>query len=345
MDIEVVDSAKARPPALRDRERPPSASDDDEPEPTAHRPHAGPGRAAPRIRSGSTCARWAGSPSSPARARSRSPSASRRARTRPPAPSSPPTSPSSKFRALRDELRERRHPDQGRGRLQRGGVHRGEGGRAAPLGHPRAAATSTGSCASGSSSPQQVPTAQGQGRQAARSEARAEPAWKRVDGQAQSKQSKVLATLRGLNLAASPSSIDVRASDLKKLVEKIQRAEREIALWSDGRRPAPDRGRRRSSPRWPTTIATTATATSTRRPRPSTPRSRSGWCGWPSRRSSAPRSWPDARADELKRIVNVIKAGRGEGRPGQEGDGRGQPAARHLHRQEVHEPRACSSST
>src|SRR5262249_57908914 len=66
---------------------------------------------------------------------------------------------------------------------------------------------------------------------------KSEPAWKKVDGQAQGKQAKVLATLRGLHL--QPALLDEWSQDLKRLVEKIQRAEREIALWSDGRRPAP----------------------------------------------------------------------------------------------------------
>jgi RNA polymerase primary sigma factor len=65
----------------------------------------------------------------------------------------------------------------------------------------------------------------------------AEPPWKKYEVQAQSKQVKVLGTLRGLTL--QPSLLDAWGQDLKKLVEKIQRAEREIALWSDGRRPAP----------------------------------------------------------------------------------------------------------
>jgi RNA polymerase primary sigma factor len=64
-----------------------------------------------------------------------------------------------------------------------------------------------------------------------------EPPWKKLETQAATKQAKVLATLRGLNL--QPSLLDAWGQDLKKLVEKIQRAEREIALWSDGRRPAP----------------------------------------------------------------------------------------------------------
>ena len=70
-----------------------------------------------------------------------------------------------------------------------------------------------------------------------RKRGKAEPAWKRVEGQAEGKKSKVLSILRGLNL--QQSLLDLWGNDLKKLVEKIHRAEREIALWSDGKRPAP----------------------------------------------------------------------------------------------------------
>ena len=70
-----------------------------------------------------------------------------------------------------------------------------------------------------------------------RKRGKAEPAWKRVEGQAEAKKSKVLSILRGLNL--QQSLLDLWGNDLKKLVEKIHRAEREIALWSDGKRPAP----------------------------------------------------------------------------------------------------------
>ena len=70
-----------------------------------------------------------------------------------------------------------------------------------------------------------------------RKKGKAEPPWKKFDGQAQGKSARVLTTLRGLHL--QPSLLDEWGQDLKKLVEKIQRAEREIALWSDGRRPAP----------------------------------------------------------------------------------------------------------
>ena len=74
-------------------------------------------------------------------------------------------------------------------------------------------------------------------RASGRRKRKGEPAWKKVETQAQAKQAKVLATLRGLTL--QPSLLDAWGQDLKRLVEKIQRAEREIALWSDGKRPAP----------------------------------------------------------------------------------------------------------
>ena len=66
---------------------------------------------------------------------------------------------------------------------------------------------------------------------------KADPPWKKIETQAQAKQDKVLATLRHLHLHSS--RIELWVLDLKRLVEKIVRAEREIALWSDGGRPEP----------------------------------------------------------------------------------------------------------
>ena len=42
---------------------------------------------------------------------------------------------------------------------------------------------------------------------------------------------------------------------------------------------------------------------------------------------------------EFRRIVNLVQRGEKEAEPGQEGDGRGQPAPRDLDRQEIHQPR------
>jgi len=70
-----------------------------------------------------------------------------------------------------------------------------------------------------------------------RKKRRGEPPWRKYEVAAQSKQVKALQTLRTLSL--QPSLLDQWGQDLKKLVEKIFVAEREIALWSDGKRPAP----------------------------------------------------------------------------------------------------------
>ncbi len=74
-------------------------------------------------------------------------------------------------------------------------------------------------------------------RNGGRRRSKGEPAWKKIDAQAQAKQARVLGILR--NLTLQPSLLEAWGLDLKKLVERVQRAEREIALWSDGRRPAP----------------------------------------------------------------------------------------------------------
>jgi RNA polymerase primary sigma factor len=74
-------------------------------------------------------------------------------------------------------------------------------------------------------------------RAAGKKKGKGDPPWKKLELAAQGKQVKVLTTLRGLNL--QPSLLEQWGQDLKRLVERVDRAEREIALWSDGRRPAP----------------------------------------------------------------------------------------------------------
>ncbi len=139
-----------------------------------------------------------------------------------------------------------------------------------------------------------------------RKRGKGEPAWKRIESQAHAKQAKVLTILRGLNL--QQSLLDVWGNDLKKLVEKIQRAEREIALWSDGRRPAPtavdaflsslsdddrDEGDRdlyqKAAARHPSI------------------KDRLVWVA--QQKIKRAEELADARADELKNIVKVIKQG------------------------------------
>jgi RNA polymerase primary sigma factor len=74
-----------------------------------------------------------------------------------------------------------------------------------------------------------------------------EPAWKKLEGQALKRQQAVIEKLRGLNIGNQ--IIDREDPDahrrglvqrLRDLVEDIDRAERVIALWTNGRRPSPE---------------------------------------------------------------------------------------------------------
>jgi RNA polymerase primary sigma factor len=64
-----------------------------------------------------------------------------------------------------------------------------------------------------------------------------DPPWKKLEAQAEAKQEKVFALLRGLNL--HPFVLDRLGLRLKQLVERVCKAEQEIALWSDHNRPGP----------------------------------------------------------------------------------------------------------
>jgi RNA polymerase primary sigma factor len=84
----------------------------------------------------------------------------------------------------------------------------------------------------------------GRGRRRGRGKAK-EPAWKRLEGQAQQRQQKVLERLRALNIGNQ--IIDREDSDparrglvqrLRDLLDDIERAERVIQLWNNGRRPS-----------------------------------------------------------------------------------------------------------
>src|SRR5437867_10919668 len=77
-----------------------------------------------------------------------------------------------------------------------------------------------------------------------------EPAWRKFELQAQQRQQKVLETLRALNIGNQ--IIDREDGDpsrrglvqrLRDLLEDIERAERVIQLWTNGRRPSPEQSR------------------------------------------------------------------------------------------------------
>jgi RNA polymerase primary sigma factor len=87
--------------------------------------------------------------------------------------------------------------------------------------------------------------AAGKGRRRARGGKGKEPAWKRLETQAQQRQQKVLEKLRALNIGNQ--IIDREDADpdrrglvqrLRDLLDDIERAERVIQLWTNGRRPS-----------------------------------------------------------------------------------------------------------
>ncbi len=74
-----------------------------------------------------------------------------------------------------------------------------------------------------------------------------EPAWRKLDLQAQQREHKVLEKLRGMNIGnqiIDREDLDANrrglVQRLRELVEDIDRAERVIALWTEGRRPSPE---------------------------------------------------------------------------------------------------------
>src|SRR5216684_1239171 len=108
-----------------------------------------------------------------------------------------------------------------------------------------------------------------------RKRGKAEPAWKRIETQAEAKKSKVLSILRGLNL--QQSLLDMWGADLKKLVEKIHRAERDRDLYQ------------KAAGKYPSI------------------KDRLVWVA--QQKIKRAEELADARAEELKTIVKIIKTG------------------------------------
>ena len=136
---------------------------------------------------------------------------------------------------------------------------------------------------------------------------------------------------------------------LRDLLDDIERAERVIQLWTNG---APALGRGSAEPHLRLVPRPGGRPGQRRGQRPApeggqasspAPRPQQIWVAQQEIKPAEERA--NARADEIKHVMAIIKQGQAQGGPRQEGDGRGQPPARHLDRQEVHQPRACSSST
>jgi RNA polymerase primary sigma factor len=148
-----------------------------------------------------------------------------------------------------------------------------------------------------------------------------EPAWKRLDGQATQRQGKVLETLRKLNIGGQ--IIDREDGDQRKrglvqrlrdLVEDIERAERIIALWTNGRRPSPEEVQNLIyvNFRDPGLAGFNGAAVNgdlhlKAAKKFQSPKQQQVWVAQQEIKAAEVRA--RARADEIKRVMTVIKAG------------------------------------
>src|SRR5262245_43956280 len=147
-----------------------------------------------------------------------------------------------------------------------------------------------------------------------------EPPWKRVDGQALQRQAKVLETLRKLNIGGQiidREDGDVRRRGLvqrmRDLVEDIERAERIIGLWTNGRRPSPEEVQNLIyvNFRDPGLAATNGSANGDLHLKAAkkfqSPKQQQVWVAQQEIKAAEVRA--RARADEIKRVMTIIKAG------------------------------------
>jgi RNA polymerase primary sigma factor len=148
-----------------------------------------------------------------------------------------------------------------------------------------------------------------------------EPAWKRVEGQAQQRQAKVLETLRKLNIGGQiidREDGDVRRRGLvqrmRDLVDDIERAERIIVLWTNGRRPSPEEVQNLIyvNFRDPGVTASNGAAANgdlhlKAAKKFQSPKQQQVWVAQQEIKAAEVRA--RARTDEIKRVMTVIKAG------------------------------------
>jgi RNA polymerase primary sigma factor len=148
-----------------------------------------------------------------------------------------------------------------------------------------------------------------------------EPAWKRLETQAQQRQTKVLEKLRALNIGNQ--IIDREDAELgrrglvqrlRDLLDDIERAERVIRLWTNGRRPSTDEVQNLIyvSFRDPATNGGVAAAgvgdlhLKAAKKFPS-PKQQQVWVAQQEIKVAEGRA--NAKADEIKRVMTIIKAG------------------------------------
>jgi RNA polymerase primary sigma factor len=160
----------------------------------------------------------------------------------------------------------------------------------------------------------------GKGRRRARGKVK-EPAWKRLEGQAQQRQQKVLERLRALNIGNQ--IIDREDGDparrglvqrLRDLLDDIERAERVIQLWTNGRRPSAEEVQNliyvsfRDPASAQGTNGSGAADLHLRAAKKFTsPKTQQIWVAQQEIKAAEVRA--NARADEIKRVMTIIKEG------------------------------------
>jgi RNA polymerase primary sigma factor len=145
-----------------------------------------------------------------------------------------------------------------------------------------------------------------------------EPAWKKLESQALDRQRKVLDKLRALNIGNQ--IIDREDGDpsrrglvqrLRDLLDDIERAERVIQLWTNGRRPSPEEVQNLIYVSFRDPAANGANGVSDLHLRAAkkfqSPKQQQIWVAQQEIRAAETRA--NAKADEVKRVMTVIKQG------------------------------------
>src|SRR5436309_10037374 len=145
-----------------------------------------------------------------------------------------------------------------------------------------------------------------------------EPAWRKLELQAQQREGKVLEKLRSLTIGNQ--IIDREDSDatrrglvqrLRDLVEDIERAERVISLWTEGRRPSPEEVQNLIYVSFRDPAANGANGNGDLHLKAAkkfpSPKQQQVWVAQQEIKAAEQRA--NARADDIKRVMTVIKAG------------------------------------
>ena len=145
-----------------------------------------------------------------------------------------------------------------------------------------------------------------------------DPAWKKYEGQSQAKQQRVLETLRALNIGAQiidREDIDPErrglVQELRELLENVERAESVIALWTNGRRPSAEEVQNliyvSFGGNGGNGVHADADLDQKAAKKFASPKQRQIWVAQQEIKRAEQRA--NAKADEIKRVMAVIKAG------------------------------------